>query len=199
MPLENWLYLLIVNETISFVCSIADSYSKMKLLYSEHPDLSQNESYDSTFFNPDYIFSERSNQICSNYIVIKEINKMSPFFYFLLLFNAFFRFYIFLFMWGNMLLFFTESNCGQGLKFVIYRIFLKIISQVSPNLTLLVLVFTLFGYIYLFYPILMLISITLCLPFLLIFGIFFDTSENKPAENVFFLNFLFNFCNFVII
>ena len=81
LPLENWLYLLIVNETISLVCSIADSYTKMSLLNSEHPDLSQNESYDSTFFNPDYIFSERSNQACSNYIVIKELNKMSLFFY----------------------------------------------------------------------------------------------------------------------
>ena len=123
LPLENWLYLLMVNEAISLVCSIADSYSKMSLLNSEHPDLSQNESYDSTFFNPDYIFSERSNQVCSNYIVIKELNKMSFFYYIFFDLIPFFLGFIFFFSCGAICYFSSPNPTADKVIFLIFFAF----------------------------------------------------------------------------
>jgi len=53
-------------------------------LSSDNLNITLNDSHDSTFFNPDYIFNDRNNQVCNNFIMIKELNKMFSFLDFLI-------------------------------------------------------------------------------------------------------------------
>ena len=77
LPLENWLYLMIINESIHLLCCILECHKLVIALKSNNfNNISLNESFESNFFNPDYIFNERSNQICSNFFLVKELNKM---------------------------------------------------------------------------------------------------------------------------
>jgi len=54
----------------------------------------------------------------------------------------------------------------------------------APGLTLLVLIFLIFGYFYLFYPVFIVLAICLCLPVLIIAAFYFGGRGQEPANNV---------------
>lgn len=83
LPLENWLYLLILNDIIHFCCSLFECNKMINYLQiNSLNNVQLNDSFDSNFFNPDYAFNDQNQQICNNLFLVKELNKMFLVIYF---------------------------------------------------------------------------------------------------------------------
>jgi len=80
LPLENWLYLMILNESIQLICCFFECHKYLNVLQTNNfNNVALNDSFDSNFFNPDYVFNERNHQTCNNFFFVKELNKMFSF------------------------------------------------------------------------------------------------------------------------
>lgn len=163
-PIKEWLLAMIVHDGFIIIVSLQGVLERITQRRPQNQNQNQNN-------NQQHLDEENPILNDRGFLLEDERNNRGE-----LAVNKIFDwlseinkvYFIGIFVWGHVILIMGENNC----------------KELNPSLVILMIIYIIFGYFYLFYPVFVVLAICLCLPFLIVAAIYFGGNNQQPANNV---------------